>query len=135
MLFWAQLKVTATFVALALLVGGAAGMVLIAKGANHQPAAEIRGRSPNPVPPQPTTQNSVITGRISQVGNGSIAIRRQNGQTVTVSFNAATLVKVNDQRATVAELKAGLDAAAFLEKGQPASEIRVYTPGTAPVLR
>jgi RNA polymerase sigma factor (sigma-70 family) len=122
------------------------GMRAIALG-DHlslgQPATEIRAYTPpaggpttQPAQPPPAG----FSGTITQVGETSVSIQPSGGDPVAVTINAATVVKVNGKVATAADLQVGMRAFAVgdhLSVGQPATEIRAYTPkpqgtGTTP---
>jgi preprotein translocase subunit YajC len=71
-----------------------------------------------------------LTGTITEVGPGSIAIKPGNAAAVTVKLNDSTVVKVVGKPvASAADLKVGMRAIALgqhLSLGQPATEIRAY---------
>ena len=67
------------------------------------------------------------------MGSDSVSIKLGNGQVVTIKINDATVVKVNGQPATAADLKVGMNAMVIgqhLSMGNPATEIRAYMPKT-----
>ncbi|MCY2931512.1 MAG: DUF5666 domain-containing protein [Planctomycetota bacterium] len=109
------------------------GMHAYAVVKEGQPASEIRAYMPKPTAPAagPTPN---VGGAITAIGADSITLQPKDGQAVTVSVNAATVYKVNGKAATLGDVKAGMDlkvgmrAYAFVKEGQPASEIRAYTP-------
>lgn len=134
MLFRAKLRMAATLVAVALLAVctiGISGAALLAS-ANHDP--EPRAPLSQPGATVPAARSRVVTGRVSQVGAGSITIQPRIGDAVTVAIDANTVVKVDDRAATAADLKVDMSAGVFFENGKAASEIRAYTPRTLPGL-
>ena len=106
MLFWSKIKSIAAAIAMILLVGGVGTVVVRQAVASSQTA----------------TQPS-ITGTISQVGTGSITLHTAS-QSVTVTLNTATIVKVNGTLVTPGDLKVGMTAIAFGSSSSPATEIR-----------
>ena len=74
-----------------------------------------------------------VPGTITQVGSDSVSIKLGNGQIITIKMNDATVVKVNGQAAKASDLSAGMNAMVIgqhLSMGNPATEIRAYTPTT-----
>ncbi len=133
MLFWKKMRNVAVGVVLALLLGGLVGTVVIVRGANGEPAAERRvekaaeaGGASQAVA-EVVARERYVTGHISRIGAGGIAIKRQNNQVVTVGITAGTVVKVDDQVVTRAELKLEMSVAAILETGPSATEILAYS--------
>jgi RNA polymerase sigma factor (sigma-70 family) len=107
------------------------GMRAYTFGQPGQPATEVRAYTPPPATPTPSpAPQPNVAGTITAVGEGSITIQPSTGQAVVVTLNSATVVKVGGQAAAAADLKAGMRAYALGPKGQPATEIRAYTPTT-----
>ena len=74
-----------------------------------------------------------VSGTITQVGSDSVSIKISNGKVITIKMNDATVVKVNGQAAKASDLNAGMNAMVIgqhLSMGNPATEIRAYTPTT-----
>ena len=72
-----------------------------------------------------------MTGTLTQVGATSISIQFGSGDPIAITINGATVVKVNGQLATAADLQVGMRAMVIgnhLSLGQPATEIRAYMP-------
>ncbi len=70
-------------------------------------------------------QPNGVTGSITQVGSDSVSLKRSNGKVITIKINDATVVKVNGQAATAADLKVGMNALVLgqhLSMGNPATE-------------
>lgn len=114
MLFWAKVKTVAVVVAVSLFTSGV-GTVLVTQAATSTPFA--------------------FTGTITDVGSGSITVQPvHGGKPVTVNYNSSTVVKVNGKAATADDLKVGMHAGIsgqHLSLGNPATEIRAYTPSTS----
>ena len=96
------------------------------------PATEIRAYTPKPAT-NPSAQPGGVRGTITQVGSDSVSIKISNGKVITIKMNDATVVKVNGQAAKASDLNAGMNAMVIgqhLSMGNPATEIRAYTPTT-----
>ena len=75
-----------------------------------------------------------VSGIITQVGSDSVSIKIANGKVIAIKINEATVVKVNGQAVKAADLKADMKAMVIgnhLSAGNPATEIRAYTPQSA----
>jgi hypothetical protein len=129
MLFWAKVKFVAAIV---LLVGTVAGGVVAWVAPRNTPAPVVAPPAPirdDPPPPRPA---GVRTGVITKIDGNSIEIQPRLGDVVVVALTAATTVTLNDRPATTADLKVGMGAAVYFEKGKPATRIRVNEPGRPP---
>lgn len=111
------------------------GMHAMASGPKGQAATEIRAYMPGPsttkpAPTQPATTSGVF-GTITALADGSITLQTNTGS-VVVTTNSATVVKLGNPAVTTttADLKIGMHALANGPKGQPATEIKAYMPGT-----
>jgi hypothetical protein len=136
MLFWARMKWVAGALGVVLVVAGTVGVVVGSRGAKAEEPAAAAAPAAAVAPAvaaTPAGPKRVVTGLIRGVGVNSITVQPQAGPAVTVMLDAATLVKLDDKPATVADLKVNLSAGAFFEDGKPASEVRAYTPGTIPM--
>ena len=69
-----------------------------------------------------------VGGTITAVGEGTVTFQASPDKTVTVAVNDDTVVKVQGKAGTLADLKVGMHAYAFVTAGQPATEIRAYAP-------
>jgi RNA polymerase sigma factor (sigma-70 family) len=130
MLFWGRTRWVAGL--LVLVVAGTVGVVVVSRGSKAVKPAEAVPPAAAVAPARPAGPKRVVTGLIRGVGANSITVQPQAGPAVTVALDGATVVKLNDRPATVADLKVDLSAGAFFEEGKPASEVRAYTPGTVP---
>jgi len=105
------------------------GMNAIAFVVSGSPATEVRAYTPTTKPTtQPANTNKVF-GAITVMGTGSITLT-YSGKSVTVTYNDATVVKIQGKdNATAADLRIGMHAQALLVRSNlPAKEIDAYIP-------
>ena len=116
-------KVGGKAATLADLKAGMAGYAFVKEG---QPAMEIRAYMPKAPTSQPA--KPAVGGTVTAVGADTITLQPGTGPAVTVSVNAGTVFQVNGKAGQLADVKAGMRAYAFGREGQPATEVRAYTP-------
>ncbi|MCE9552592.1 MAG: RNA polymerase sigma factor [Planctomycetes bacterium] len=126
MLSAAKMKLAIVISTITLLAGGAVATIALATRPNVPTPAANRSNNTKLALPQ-IAEMTARTGRISQIDKGSITILRNAGQTLTVPFNAATVVTIDGQASTTTELKNGMDVGIYFKPGQSATEIRART--------
>jgi hypothetical protein len=135
MLFRARLFTLATALLIAVLIVGGVVMTLTATGKPAQmsippaPLATPAKAQAPPAVPEPPAGVPAVTGQLARVTSASLDIKRQDGTTETARLDDATVVIVDNGLATAAALKDGMDAAVFVNAGQPALQVRAYSPG------
>jgi hypothetical protein len=114
MLYWAKIKLVASIVAAVLLTGGAVGTYV---------AVAQTGTTTH----TSTTTPPIAKGAVTAVTNSSVTFT-YGGVVTTVTVDASTVFKLGGNAATLADVKVGQNGYAFGTAGQPATEIRLYTP-------
>jgi RNA polymerase sigma factor (sigma-70 family) len=135
MLFRARLFTLATALLIAVLIVGGLVITLMATGkpapmsGPPAPLATPAKAQLPPAVPEPPPGVPAVTGQLARVTSASLDIKRQDGTTETARLDDATVVIVDNGLATAAALKDGMDAAVFVNAGQPALQVRAYSPG------
>ncbi len=129
MLLRAKIKALATVATLLIVLGVALPALITSTRRADRQAVGTAVKAIEPTT-NSTAAAQVITGLIKRVTETSIDIFRQNGETVIVPANASTAIQIDGRQATLAELKNDMSAAAFINSGQPATEVRAFTDAT-----
>ncbi len=115
MLLWTKVRTVGIVVATAamlLLAVGLAGKALVSNAPNSQVASLA-----------PHVATRFTTGVIVQLGDGSISLVQRTKEVIALTFNAATVIKINNVVRNSTDLKLGMGCAVYDEPGQPATEI------------
>jgi hypothetical protein len=89
------------------------------------PVAEVAAPAPPPAPAP--RAGAIVTGQLSRIGNGSVTLVQRGSVTVAISTNPATLIRIDDRPANLADLREGMDTAVVVQPDQTAREVRAYT--------
>jgi RNA polymerase sigma factor (sigma-70 family) len=105
------------------------GMNAIAFVKSGQAATEIRAYTPTPPPTQPApVANPSVFGTITQVSSTSMTLQPSTGSAIVVALDSATAVSIASKPASIADLKVGMHAIAYVKTGQPATVVNAYMP-------